>query len=287
MTAPLATRAANVVQVPDLIWLTDIEAGRVPSVTDRLWRTIVPPIARRADRVAVFTEFGARDVESRLGVPRDRIDVVGCGFGMTQPEVVADAHAVRERLGLGTGPIILSIAAKKPHKNLIRLVDAMQAVRATVPDAVLVMPGPSGPYEDELRTRVRDAGLTDAVRLPGYVDDATIEELYATAACFAFPSLREGFGLPMLEAMRRGVAVVAADATCIPEVAGGAAELIDPLSEDAIARGIVRVLVDADRRAELIAAGRDRCTQFTWERCAQDILSSLERAWTAKQRGGA
>ena len=287
MTAPLVTRAANVVMIPDLIWLTDLEPGRAPSVTDRLWRTVVPPTARRADRIVAFTEFGARDIESRLRVPGDRIDVVGCGFGMTRRSAAMGEQEVRDRFDLGSGPIVLSVAAKKPHKNLLRLIGGMRIVRASVPDAMLVMPGPSTPHEAELRARVQREGLAATVRLPGFVDDDVIEALYATAGCVALPSLREGFCIPMLEAMNRGVPVVASNASCLPEVAGGAAELVDPFSEEAIAGGIVRVLDDADRRAELIAAGRERCAQFSWESCAQGVMTSLTSAWSAKRgRGG-
>ena len=287
MTAPLVTRAANVVMVPDLIWLTDLEPGRAPSVTDRLWRAVVPPTARRADRVVAFTEFGARDIESRLRVPRDRIDVVGSGFGMTRRSASIDEQEVRGRFDLGPGPIVLSVAAKNPHKNLLRLIGAMRIVRDSVPDAMLVMPGPSSLHEDELRARVQCEGLESAVRLPGFVEDDAIEALYAAAVCVAVPSLREGFGMPLLEAMNRGVPVVAADASCLPEVAGSAAVLVDPFSEEAIAGGIVRVLQDADRRAQLIAAGHERCTHFSWDRCSQGIMASLTSAWAAKCEDGA
>jgi glycosyltransferase involved in cell wall biosynthesis len=191
---------------------------------------------------------------------------------------------VRERLGLGDGPIVLNVAMKKVHKNQLRLVQALPAVRAAVPGAQLVLPGARTPYEDELRAEAARLGLGGAVAFPGYVDDADLEGLYAEAAAFAFPSLNEGFGMPVLEAMARGVPVVAAAAGALPEVAGDAALLVDPSSTEELASATVRVLTDAPLRERLIAAGRERPARFTWDRTAAQTLDCWRRALASSSR---
>jgi glycosyltransferase involved in cell wall biosynthesis len=277
-TAPLATRAANVVVLADTTWLTVPDLGRGSASTVRLWQVVVPRVARRADRVVAISSAGARDIERHLGVPPTRIDVVPLGYG-TPPRVEPTAPGeLRRRLGLGDAPIVLNVAMKKLHKNQLRLVQAMPAIRAAAPDARLVMPGARTPYEETLRREAVALGLGDAVVFPGYVDDADLEALYRAASVFVFPSLNEGFGLPVLEAMARGLPVVAADASSLPEVAGDAALLVEPTSVDAIASATARVLTDPGLRDRLAAAGRERPSRFTWERAARGTLDTWRRA---------
>jgi glycosyltransferase involved in cell wall biosynthesis len=282
LTAPLATRAANVVVLADTTWITVPDLGKGQAATVRLWQAVVPRVARRADRVIAISTASAGDVERHLRVPRERIDVIPLGYGT--PQRVAPAPAVRERLGLGEGPIVLNVAMKKVHKNQLRLVQALPAVRAAVPGAQLVLPGARTPYEDELRAEAARLGLGGAVAFPGYVDDADLEGLYAEAAAFAFPSLNEGFGMPVLEAMARGVPVVAAAAGALPEVAGDAALLVDPSSTEELASATVRVLTDAPLRERLIAAGRERPARFTWDRTAAQTLDCWRRALASSSR---
>jgi glycosyltransferase involved in cell wall biosynthesis len=282
LTAPLATRAANVVVLADTTWITVPDLGKGQAATVRLWQAVVPRVARRADRVIAISTASAGDVERHLRVPRERIDVIPLGYGT--PQRVAPAPGVRERLGLGDGPIVLNVAMKKVHKNQLRLVQALPAVRAAVPGAQLVLPGARTPYQDELRVEAARLGLGGAVSFPGYVDDADLEGLYAEAAAFAFPSLNEGFGMPVLEAMARGVPVVAAAAGALPEVAGDAALLVDPSSTEELASATVRVLTDAPLRERLIAAGRERPARFTWDRTAAQTLDCWRRALASSSR---
>jgi glycosyltransferase involved in cell wall biosynthesis len=277
LTAPLVTRAANVVVLADTTWLTVPDLGKGQAATVRLWQALVPHVARRADRVIAISQAGADDIERHLRVPRDRIDVIPLGYG-TPPRVEPTGPArLREQLGLGDGPIVLNVAMKKVHKNQLRLVQALPAVRAAAPGAQLVMPGAPTPYEDELRAEASRLGLAEAVVFPGYVNDADLEALYAEAAVFVFPSLNEGFGLPVLEAMARGVPVVAAAAGALPEVTGDAALLVDPTSVEEIAAATVRVLTDRAARERLVAAGRGRPEQFSWDRTAAETLATWRR----------
>jgi glycosyltransferase involved in cell wall biosynthesis len=278
LTAPLATRAANVVLLADVTWVVVDDLRDGGGATVKLWRTVVPPVARRADRVIALTRSGADDIVEHLGVRRERIDVIGLGYGSGAHATPTPAAALRASLGLGPGPVVLNVAAKKAHKNLMRLVEALALVRRDHPDAQLVMPGAPTPYQDELAARAAELGIGDAVALPGFVSPEDLEGLYALADCFAFPSINEGFGLPLLEAMARDVPVVTSATSAMPEVAGDAALLVDPRSVEAIADGIGQVLGDPAVRARLIAAGAGRLEAFTWEGCAEQTLATLGRA---------
>lgn len=278
LTAPLITRAANVVVIADTTWITVPDLGRGQAATVRLWQAAIPHVARRADRVVAISEAGAADVERHLDVPRERIDVIPLGYGdRSRPEPTSSGE-LRARLGLGDGPIVLNVAMKKVHKNQLRLVQAMLAVRATVADAQLVLPGAPTPYEGDLRAEAARLGIDGAISFPGYVSAADLEGLYATASAFVFPSLNEGFGLPVLEAMARGVPVVTSSVSALPEVAGDAALLVDPESVEQIADATVRVLTDSSLRERLVKAGLTRPPVFSWARTAEATIDSWQRA---------
>lgn len=278
LTAPLVTRAANVVVLADTTWITVPDLGRGQAPTVRLWQAVVPPIARRADRVIAISDASARDIERHLRVPRERIDVIPLGYGGPPRTPGTPEPELRARLGLGEGPIVLNVGAKKVHKNQMRLVQALPRIRETVPDARLVLAGAPTPHELELRAEADRLGVGGAVAFPGYVSDPDLEGLYAAASSFAFPSLNEGFGLPVLEAMGRGLPVVTSSVSSLPEVAGDAALLVDPRSVDEIADAISRVLSDEQLRERLVAAGRRRLEVFSWSRTAQQTLASWRRA---------
>lgn len=278
LTAPLATAAANVVVMPDTTWVTAADLGKGQAATVRLWRAVVPLVARRADRVIAISQASADDVEQHLRVPRRRIDIVPLGFGTSARVAPTHEARLRAKLRLGDGPIVLNVGAKKLHKNQLRLVQALPAVREAAPEARLVLAGARTPYEDRLRAEAAKLDLSDAVAFPGYVGDADLEGLYAAASVFVFPSLNEGFGLPVLEAMSRGVPVVTSSVSSLPEVAGDAALLVDPVSVEAIAEATSRVLTDGSLRERLVEAGRKRPAAFTWDRTAEATLDTWRRA---------
>ena len=278
LTAPLFTRAANVVVLADTTWFSvpDPTEGYGPTV--RLWRAIVPRVARRADRAVAISQASADDVMRHLDVPDERIDIVSLGYSAESRANPTPAAELRARLDLGDGPIVLNVAMKKAHKNHMRLIRALPAIRAAVGDARLVLPGPSTPYEEQLRAEVARLGLDDSVLFPGYVEDADLEGLYAAASAFVFPSLNEGFGLPLLEAMARGLPIVTSSISALPEVAGDAGLLVDPTSVEKIAEATIRVLTDDALANDLAAKGRARVAEFTWERTAEGTLASWRRA---------
>jgi glycosyltransferase involved in cell wall biosynthesis len=275
MTGPLACRARRVVTVPDTIWITHPE----DTINNRLWRTIVPLVARRAHRVVAISHAAGEDLRRDLRVPPDKLDVVPLGFGSPVGVAPTPGAELRARLRLGPGPIVLNVGQKKPHRNLEALIRAMVAVRETVPEAQLVLPGPaSAEAEAALRALADGVGLDDAVTIPGFVDNADLEGLYAEAEAFVLPSLVEGFGLPVLEAMARGLPVACSRDSAPGEIAGTAGLLLDPTSEVEIADATVRLLTDAELGARLSSAGRVRAASYTWERCADETLDVYRRA---------
>ena len=279
-TAPLWTRAINVVMLPDVIWIVAPDEDQ--AMTMRLWRLIVPLIVRRADRLIAISRSGADDVALHLRVPREQIDVVPLGPGVDAAVAPTPELELRERLALGEGPVVLAVSAKKAHKNLARLVEAMRIVVEREPAAMLVLPGRPTEHEQELRALAAQLGVAANVVFPPYVDAADLEGLYAIARCFVMPSLNEGFGLPILESMRRGVPVACSNVSAMPEVAGDAARYFDPLRSDEIAAAVLVVLGDHSLAASFAAAGRERARTFSWQATAELTLESYERAWRGR-----
>lgn len=282
-TAPAAGRHARVVTVHDLHYrvLPDAHFG----LLGLGMRVLVPLAARTADRVIAISQATAADVRRYLHVAADRLDVIPSGLGVS-PDAAATPEPqarLRERYGLGGRRVALSVSAKRPHKNLARLFEALAAI-APEQRPILVVPGYPTPYERELRERAAALGVLDDLRMLDWVTDAELEGLYALAAVFVFPSLHEGFGLPVLEAMRRGVPVACSNTSSLPEVAGDAALLFDPLDVGAIRSAMQRVLGDRAFAGELRAAGLAQAARFSWERTARATADSYARAVSARRR---
>ena len=281
LTGPLRTRAAHVVNVADTTWITHPDPGEMATV--RLWRAIVPPVVRRADRVIAISQAGRDDIARHLRVPAERIDVVVPGPGVEPHDQVTPGVELRERLGLGEGLIVLSVSSQKAHKNLMRLLEAMRIVVARHPDARLVIPGNVTDHGRELQAAAAAMGIGDNLVLPGWTSGADLEGLYWSASVFVVASLAEGFGLPVLEAMQRGVPVASSNAGSLPEAGGNAALYFDPRDPAAMAGAILSLLDDKQLREQTEEAGRKWAAGFTWERSAQETLDSFERAWHGRR----
>jgi glycosyltransferase involved in cell wall biosynthesis len=274
-TAPLWGRFRRVVTVHDLIYAHFPEAHA--GLREKGMRVLVPAAARRSHRVIADSLSTREDLIDLIGLPAERIDVVPLGLGAVRRAEPLGETDVRERLRLGRRRVVLSLSAKRPHKNLLALIGAL----ARIPGAerpVLVLAGYPTEHEAQLREHASTLGLDDDVRFPGWLSDAEVEGLWAIADAFVFPSLYEGFGLPVLEAMARGVPVACSNASSLPEVAGDAALLFDPHDEAAIADALARLLADTQLAERLRAAGQDRVRRFTWERTAQATIDSYRRA---------
>lgn len=183
---------------------------------------------------------------------------------------------MRERLGLGDGPFVLATSARRGHKNLGRLLEAFAKLRHE-PAPSLVLPGYATGAEPELAEQIDRLGLAGRVHLLGWISEADLDGLYTAAELLAFPSLAEGFGLPVLEAMQHGTPVATSNLSSMPEVGGEAAIYFDPYDVDAIAFSIDRLLGDPELRERLSAAGRERASLFSWERAAEQTVIAYER----------
>jgi glycosyltransferase involved in cell wall biosynthesis len=270
-TAPAVSPVPQVTTIHDLVYKTYPETH---GLLAKGVEVLVPLAARRSARVLTDSEASKADIVRYLSVSPDRVDVAPLGPGIPEGVARPAPLEIRQRFAVGDARLVLSVLAKRPHKNAARLIEAF----AQVPDGVLLVPGYSTGYERELHSRLDATGLGDRVRLLGWVDDATLDGLYRAADCFVFPSLAEGFGLPVLEAMLRGAPVACSNTTSLPEVAGDAALLFDPLDTDAIAGSIRQILEDGDLAERLRTAGRERAKRFSWEKAAGRTLESYGRA---------
>jgi glycosyltransferase involved in cell wall biosynthesis len=277
-TAPVWGRFRRVVSIHDVIYRVYPEAHA--GIRARAMAVLVPLGARRADRVLVPSRSTRDDLTSLLHVPDSKIDVIP--YGVRLPTTMPpDPGPLRARLGLDGRPVVLTVSAKRPHKNLGRLLEALALIpRDRRP--VLLLPGYPTPWEEELRKQAHGLGLNDDTRFLGWVDDGELEALYALAACFVLPSLYEGFGFPVLEAMARGVPVACSDRGSLGEVAGDAARLFDPEQPSSIADAIEALLADPDEAARLSAAGRERAAEFTWEQTARATVEVYRRTLAAR-----
>jgi glycosyltransferase involved in cell wall biosynthesis len=272
--APIRSPAVSIVTLHDVIY------ARIPETHPRAnrirRRVLVPAVARSAARVITPSAAAAADICEVLSVPRDRIDVIpmaGRQRGPATPE-----SELRERFALGDALIVLCVSPRRPHKNPARLFAALAELKGN-PAPILMMPGYPTRFEAELDKQASRLGITDRVRCPGWVSDEDLEGLYEMATCFVFPSLMEGFGIPVLEAMERGVPVACSSAPSLPEVAGDAARYFDPLDEAEIAATISELIANADLRERLVGAGREHARRFSWEQTASETAESYERAW--------
>jgi len=273
-TAPALPGVAQVTTIYDVIYkrFPDTHAGLLV----RGMEVLVPLAAKRSRRLLTLSEAAKGDIVRFLGVPADRVDVTYLGPGLREDIPPLPERELRERLGLGNSPIVLTVSAKRPHKNLERLFEAFARLEATEPP-VLVVPGYETPFTAELR-RYAASLDPDRIRFTGWVDDATLEGLYRVAVCLVFPSLAEGFGLPVLEAMRRGVPVTCSNTTSLPEVAGDAALYFEPSNIASIAAAIAKLLEDGQLRERLSAAGVQQARKFSWESTAEATRQTYARA---------
>lgn len=216
---------------------------------------------------------------AQYGVDPDRLSVVHNGVGSHFRPVPAEAaSAVLARLGL-TPPYVFCAARFEKRKNLDGVLRAFARFRKAGgdPRLSLVLAGDMRWEGARLAALIAELGLEGAVRLPGYIANTDLPAVYSQALFFAYPSLWEGFGIPVLEAMACGAPVLSSSTTSIPEVAGDAALLVDPASDAALAAGFAALATDADLRARLAGAGPRRAAGFSWERCAAETLAIYRR----------
>ncbi len=275
-------RVAMVATLLDVIWAhhPDTASWRFT----REMRVLATIVGRTADRLVAISAAARDDVAETLHLDRARFDVVPLGITPPPQRAAPERAMVQRRLGLGPEPLVLCVAAKRPHKNLQGLIRAIAQLPAPRPQ--LVLPGSPNEHERELRALAAQLGVADAVHFPGWLAAGELEDLYALADVFVLPTFAEGFGLPVLEAMIRGVPVACSQIPVLTEVAGDAAAYFDPHDPVTIAAAIERVLGDGELAARLRAAGAARARELSWERTARLTLDCYARALDGR-RGGA
>lgn len=219
------------------------------------------------------------DLVAAYGVPRDRIHVIYLGRDEALTPVADAGELARVRAAYGLGErYLLYVGTLQPRKNLARVIAAFARVcdRVELGGVQLVLAGKKGWLYDDLFAAVERLGLRGRVAFPGYIPDADLPALLSGGTAFVFPSLYEGFGIPVLEAGGCGVPVITSNTSSLPEVAGDAALLVDPHDVEAIAEAMYRLVTDEALRAELTRRGLENVKRFSWEKCARETLAVLE-----------
>jgi glycosyltransferase involved in cell wall biosynthesis len=272
--APVHAGTCAVVTLHDVTFLVRPTFGRVTTWGMGL---LVKAAARGADALITGSLAARDEICDVLGVEPAAFTVVHHGVERAGIVAPIPREAIRERFGLGAARVVLCVAAKRPHKNQELLV---RAAASLDPDVTIVLAGHAEPYELELRALARELGLADRVCFVGYVSDAELDGLWAVADCAAFPTLGEGFGIPVIEALAHGVPVAASDIPVLREIGGGLPHYFDPFDPADAARAIGEALQDLNA-ARL---GPTHAAQFTWNAAAAATHEVYRRALASHPR---
>jgi glycosyltransferase involved in cell wall biosynthesis len=241
-------------------------------------RPLIPQGARHAKAIIAVSATTKRDLVRTLNVPEEKVHVVYEAAAPQFRPLARDSalESVRHKYGLPPS-FILYVGTIEPRKNLVRLMRAFSLVRRQGHESpVLALVGGRGWKNTDILAAAEQLGMDGAVRVLGRVHTQDLVALYNLADLLAFPSLYEGFGLPVIEAMACGTPVVASPNGSLAEIAGTAAEFVDPTQVDSIAEGLHAVLSDAGRRAQLRAAGLEQAARFSWETTARHTRQIYE-----------
>lgn len=265
-----------------LLTVHDLSFARSPdSAAPRLkayLEAVVPRSARRADHILADSAATKADLIALYGIPEAKIIVLYSGVSEAFKPIHDSAlqSAVRAKYGIGESPYVLSVGTVQPRKNYERLMQAFAALPSRWADLKLVIVGGRGWLDSPIYAQARALG--ERVIFTGFADESDLPALYSSALCLAFPSLYEGFGLPVLEGMACGVPVLTSNVSSLPEVAGDAALMIDPHSVEAIRAGLITLLEeDSAERAARIERGYAQAKRFTWGAAAQQLKALYER----------
>lgn len=268
---PLWSKRRSILTIHDLSILLHAETHEADLA--RRARRRLPLMARSASMIITATECVRREICEHLQVKADRVLVTPyaprSGFQAMPAE---QANQSKQRLGI-EDEFILFVGTVEPRKNLLAVVRAFdQILRQTSRRPQLVVAGAEGWLMDELIAFIKQSSISDRLLLTGYLNDDDLRALYSSCTVFVYPSIYEGFGLPPLEAMACGAPVIASNIATFQETLGGAAQLVEPNDVEALARTIVEILDDEDRRRALSLRGLEQAAKFSWERTAQLTL---------------
>jgi len=266
-------RTRTVVTVCDVMWLDDLSLIDPPS-RKFIVKGVLPSLRFRTDHFIAISEATRKDLVSKLGIKPERISIVlPCAEERMKPHPNASEEAKR-LYGLD-GPFLLFVGTAKPNKNIGRLLDAFSKLRTRYPNAQLVIAGFVLPFWDETK-RILKGEL--GVKWFQYVPEEHLPILYSACTALVSPSLNEGFGLPLLEAMACGAPVLAGNTGAQPEVVGDAGILVNPYDTDAITQALFALWEDASLRHQLSQKALERARSFTPQRTLQQLLAAYETA---------
>lgn len=277
----------KLVTVHDLAFLFYPDAS-MPSL-HRYLNVVVPRSVKRADHILADSQHTAHDLQRVWQIPAESISVVqgAVDHERFRPVMMDDEaalheekaqSAVRAKYKIGDGPYILALSTLQPRKNFSRLVEAYSRSREEGKLAHrLIIGGKKGWLYDEIFAQVEALGLANEVIFPGFIDDADLPTLYRAADFFAYPSLYEGFGLPIVEAMACGTPVLTGNNSCLPEAGGDGALYVEAEDLESIADGIIKLASDTQLRERLRQAGLVQAANFTWQRSAEQLFSAYQK----------
>ncbi len=266
----------QVVTVPDLIGMLFPE--NFGPLARFFWSQYLPFTFKRADFIITISEATRRDVVRLLNYPEDKIKniYIDCRAEFQIIENPTILETVRQKYHF-PDKFILFVGTFEPRKNLKNLVEAFARVKNELPDYRLVIVGKKGWGNEALFTRVKELNLESEIIFPGYVDDADMPGIYNLATMLVFPTFYEGFGLPVLEAMRCGVPVITSNNSSLPEVVGESEVLINPENVDDIVQAVIKVAkLGKSERENFTQKGLKQASQFSWEKCARETLKVYE-----------
>ena len=278
--APLFVRCPSVVTICDMLYRH--YPGSI-SKSSLLYRSLAIPLsARRCEQLLTISHFSEGDIIRFLKVPEGKITVtpLGCAGDRRYRGASPSIAEVREKYDI-QGRYVLSVAGTEPHKNLRGLLEAfanLSSQSREIEDVSLVIVGRRSRNVAQFDAAIDEYGLRNRVRTLGYVPSEHIPPLYAGARVFVIPSLFEGFGLPVLEAMTNGVPVVSSNAAALPEIVQDSGILVDPKNTCEISQEIRRALFDENSRRDLVTKGYRRAEQFSWRETAQTTLQVYRKA---------
>jgi glycosyltransferase involved in cell wall biosynthesis len=283
---PPLPKTRAVVTIHDIIHI--LYPQYLPNRAAHLYaRFMIHRALQRADRIITVSYNSKRDLTDYYGIPGSRTEVIYNGvssrFRPDLPE--EEKRRVADRLGIAR-PFLLFLGGEKPHKNVQNVVRAFaEARRRHDLPHVLVLAGPMPKGPGRLEALISALDLTASIARPGIVPEEDLPGLYAGADAFLYPTLYEGFGLPVVEAMACGVPVLTSATSALQEIAGGYAYLVDPMDVDAIAAGIVALATDEKVHADYALLGKKRALDFSWDKAAERTLEVYASALGAPLRG--
>ena len=271
----LPTRGRKVITVHDIFFMdfpnqAGEEAGKV-------FFRLAAASFRDADGIVTSSTFTSVELVSRFALDEKKLRIIPPGLDRRFLEDVsaAELRATGERLNLPPS-FLLFVGAQEPRKNLVRFVEALKIVHLHGAQIPLVLVGPEGEDSEAIWAKAEKLGIGSWIRTTGYLQERDIRNTYRLATAFVLPSLCEGFGMPLVEAMASGVPVAASQVSAIPEVCRDAAVYFQPENPESMAEKVVSVLEDEGLRKRLIARGKERARDFSWKKTAEETLAFYE-----------